>query len=133
MCGAIPPLLQYISMAWCSVKKKNMDNFTFTFMESEGPLPCSQKSALFPFLNQMNPVHNFSPYFPKIYYNIILSSTLWSSEWSFHVFRPTFSPISHLPHACYMYLICLELMTIIFGRLYKLSCLTFHNIVFLSR
>jgi hypothetical protein len=29
MNGAIPPLPQYAFMAWCSVKKKNMDNFTF--------------------------------------------------------------------------------------------------------
>jgi hypothetical protein len=36
MCGAIPPLPQYIFMAWCLVKHR--DNFTFTF----GPylLPC---------------------------------------------------------------------------------------------
>jgi hypothetical protein len=27
--GAIPPLPQYASMAWCSVKKKHRDNFTF--------------------------------------------------------------------------------------------------------
>jgi hypothetical protein len=29
MCGAIPPLLQYVFMAWCLVKHR--DNFTFTF------------------------------------------------------------------------------------------------------
>jgi hypothetical protein len=29
MSGAIPPLLQYVFMAWCLVKHR--DNFTFTF------------------------------------------------------------------------------------------------------
>jgi hypothetical protein len=29
MSGAIPPLPQYAFMAWCSVKKKHRDNFTF--------------------------------------------------------------------------------------------------------
>jgi hypothetical protein len=31
MSGAIPPLPQNALMAWCSVKKKHRDNFTFTF------------------------------------------------------------------------------------------------------
>jgi hypothetical protein len=31
MNGAVPPLLQYAFIAWCSVKKKHGDNFTFTF------------------------------------------------------------------------------------------------------
>jgi hypothetical protein len=31
MCGTIPPLLQYAFMAWCLVKKKHRDNFTFNF------------------------------------------------------------------------------------------------------
>jgi hypothetical protein len=30
MRGAIHPLPQYAFMAWCSVKKMNKDNFTFT-------------------------------------------------------------------------------------------------------
>jgi hypothetical protein len=30
MNGAIPPLPKYAFMAWCSVKKKHRDNFTFT-------------------------------------------------------------------------------------------------------
>jgi hypothetical protein len=29
MCGALPPLPQYVFMAWCLVKHR--DNFTFTF------------------------------------------------------------------------------------------------------
>jgi hypothetical protein len=31
MCGAIPPLLQYAFLAWCSVKKKHRDNFTLLY------------------------------------------------------------------------------------------------------
>jgi len=29
MSGAIPPLPQYAFMAWCWVKRKHSDNFTF--------------------------------------------------------------------------------------------------------
>jgi hypothetical protein len=36
MSGAIPPLPYYAFMAWCSVKKKHRDNFTFTFTETQG-------------------------------------------------------------------------------------------------
>jgi len=32
MSGVIPPLPQYAFMAWCSVKKKHGDNFTFTLL-----------------------------------------------------------------------------------------------------
>jgi hypothetical protein len=42
MSGAIPPLPQYASMAWCSVKKRR-DNFTFTLtqkgLQDEGLSP----------------------------------------------------------------------------------------------
>jgi hypothetical protein len=31
MLGAVPTLPQYDCMAWCSVKRKHRDNFTFTF------------------------------------------------------------------------------------------------------
>jgi len=33
MHGTISPLPQYAFMAWCSVKKKHRDNFTFTLYE----------------------------------------------------------------------------------------------------
>jgi hypothetical protein len=38
---------------------------------------------LVPVLNHMNPVQTFPPGFPKIYFNIILPSTLRSSEFSY--------------------------------------------------
>jgi hypothetical protein len=33
MSGAMPPHAQYAFMAWCSVKKKHRDNFTFYHVE----------------------------------------------------------------------------------------------------
>jgi len=37
---------------------------------------------LVPLVSQMNPVHNFPPYFPQIHSDIILPPTANSSEWS---------------------------------------------------
>jgi hypothetical protein len=57
-----------------------------------------------PILSQMNPIHILHPYFPEIYFNIILPSMHRYSEWC-HALRPSnqnFLSISHLPHACYM-------------------------------
>jgi hypothetical protein len=39
MSGDMPPLPQYTLMAWCSVKKKQRDSFTFL------PLPSLGKNA----------------------------------------------------------------------------------------
>jgi hypothetical protein len=50
-------------------------------MEPKCLLKYSQKLATGPVLSQMNPVHIFSPYFPKIRFNIILQSTRRSSKW----------------------------------------------------
>jgi hypothetical protein len=63
---------------------------------------------LIPILSQMNPVHNFSPYFIKIYFNIILPSMPMSSELSLPV---RFSDknslcISHIFYVCYMPRLC---------------------------
>jgi len=44
---------------------------------------CIHKSLpLTHMLSQMNPFCTFPPYFPKTHYNVLLPSTLRSSEWS---------------------------------------------------
>jgi hypothetical protein len=67
-------------------------------------------------LSQINPFHNFPPYFPKIYSHIIFLSIPIPSEWSnpFRFSEQNSVPISHLSHACYMppYLILLDLVTL---------------------
>jgi len=56
-------------------------------------------------MSQMQPVHTFTPYFPKIHSNTILPSTRRSSEWSlpFKLFQPKlymqFSSLSCMLHA----------------------------------
>jgi len=52
-------------------------------MEPEGLLSCSQDPTTSTYLSQMNPVHTFSPYFHKVYSNIIFPSMPRSSEWCF--------------------------------------------------
>jgi hypothetical protein len=39
-------------------------------MEPKCSLPCLQKPATGPIMSQMNPVHTFPPYFPKMTSNI---------------------------------------------------------------
>jgi hypothetical protein len=48
-------------------------------MEAEGSYRLYKSSQTVPTFIQMNPVQYFSPYFSKIYSNIILSSTHASS------------------------------------------------------
>jgi len=57
-----------------------------------------------PTLSQMNPVHNFPPYFCEIRYNIILSSTPLSFEWYVPFRFPTQNSVcnSRLSHLCYI-------------------------------
>jgi hypothetical protein len=58
---------------------------------------------LFHMLSQMNPVHIFPPCISKVHY-IILTSTPWSSEWSFPFMFSDLNCvyISHFTHACYI-------------------------------
>jgi hypothetical protein len=47
MRGVIPPLPQYVFMAWCTVKEKHRDKFTLPFLNIfyillvENPVACS--------------------------------------------------------------------------------------------
>jgi len=54
-------------------------------------------------LSQMQPVHNFPPYFPKFHSDIIFPSTPRSSEWPFPFSLPdqNFVCISYLSHTSY--------------------------------
>jgi hypothetical protein len=51
-----------------------------------------------PFLSQVNPVHHFQPYFPKIHFNISLPSTPRPSTWSssFRFYNQNFVRLSRL-------------------------------------
>jgi len=42
ICGALPPLPQYSSMEWCSVKVQFLPYLYPPFMEADGSSPCSQ-------------------------------------------------------------------------------------------
>jgi len=91
-----------------------------TFIEPKRPFYVYKSLSLVPvtILNQMNPIHNFSPYFSMIYSNTIFPSMPWSSEWSL-LFRFTYQnsvSISHLSHACHIpsHLILLCVITLTF-------------------
>jgi hypothetical protein len=76
MRGAILPLSHYALMAWSSLKKKQKDNFTFTFMSVVTLLICMQKV----------PVSNLdgeyvwnSVFLPERYMDGILKSAITAS------------------------------------------------------
>jgi hypothetical protein len=60
--------------------------------------------SLVPIVSQINLVHKFPPYFPKIHSNIILTSTLRSSAWSlsFRFSDQNFVRLSQLSNPCYI-------------------------------
>jgi hypothetical protein len=89
------------SSCWESfIQSRNSPNF----MEPEGSLPCSQEPVTCPYPQS----DQFTPYthtlFLKIRFNIILSSSPRSSEWSLPStnFNRNCVRISHFTHACYM-------------------------------
>jgi hypothetical protein len=74
-------------VSWCEIcecnygdeiahhKQLSQSRSSPSFMEPEGALSCSQSPPLVPILSQINPVHNFQPYFPKIHSNMIFPPT----------------------------------------------------------
>jgi hypothetical protein len=87
------------------------------------PFHWTRNPTLVPLLNNKNPVHTFTSYFPKIHSNIIFPSTLTYSEWTLHFpiticYAFLISPIRATFPA---HLIFLDLITlIIHGQVYKL-------------
>jgi hypothetical protein len=59
-------------------------------------------------LSHMNQIRTLQPYFPKISFNIVLSSTPRSFKWSlsFRLSSQNFVRISHLPNSCQMVCPC---------------------------
>jgi hypothetical protein len=78
--------------------------FPAFYYKPEGSLPCSHESpSLVTILSQLNPIHNFPPYFFKVHYNIILPSAPGSSKWFLHSNFPTsvlWALISLMPVTC---------------------------------
>jgi hypothetical protein len=73
-------------------------------MEHEDSLPCSQETATGPYPEPYESNLHPKTYLLKINFNIILPSTLRSSEWSlpFGLFNRNFVRFSSIPHARYM-------------------------------
>jgi len=88
MSGAKPPVLQYAFMASCSVKSTGTTLLRFTLLCFTWPylrnlcvfifldplqktaFSCSQQPATGRYLSQLNPIHIFPTYFPKIHSDI---------------------------------------------------------------
>jgi hypothetical protein len=127
MCGAISPLPQYSFMEWCLVKHRGkftfhlltpwcrilFDKLNVTQLVKKILLSLWNPKVHYrvhkspppdPILSQPNPIRPDDPYLSKVHLNVILPSTLRSSQWSLPFWPPKQNPTntSPLPHASYM-------------------------------
>lgn len=71
-----------------------VNKFT-SFMERAGSLSLSQQPVIGTIRSQVNPIHILQIYFPKVYYNVILTFMPMFSDRSFS--NQDFLLIAHLP------------------------------------
>jgi hypothetical protein len=107
------------SPSWVANSHSASQEITRTLWNPKIHYRIQNKLPLIPVLSQMNPVHNFPPYFPKIHYNITIPYTPRSSYWSHNQNIVCIS--SPLSATCPAYPILLDLITLItFVEAYKL-------------
>lgn len=105
----ISPCSNYVNDSWNTFVPEKLtessagQNFDY-FMESEGFLPCPQQPVMMHNLSQINLVHTFQMYVPKIRFNIIFPPMRSSSEWPLipRLCNQYIAPISLIPHEFYM-------------------------------
>jgi len=72
-----------LSPSWEHISHSSSQEI-FRFLWNPKLQYCAHKSlSLIPILRQLNPVHNFPPYFPTVHSNIIFPPRPRSFEWSF--------------------------------------------------
>jgi hypothetical protein len=103
-------LLTYLLTSWCRILFERLivtqliKTYPAFFMEPKSLLLCSQKPAIGPYSEPLNPVFPIDLYLPMVHLNVILSPTPWSSQWSLTFGPSNQNPIntSPIPHACHM-------------------------------